>query len=254
MFRPIALVLAAASLLPARLPAESISSVKLERTACHGTCPIYGITISSIGDVKYVGKDFVKVKGIRLAHMTPQQFAQLMLKAEQIRFFDLDDSYSHVKIGDSMIVITDLPTTIVSVTRGGTTKQVRDYTGAPKGLYEFEQLIERIANSERWTGRRDELQDVPYYDHFPLNHRTTFRGVLRRQWTGPLENLRVTGYHLELPKNNLTFRLHAENAVDLSKVCGDLVDATGALENSNSFHLTSVRSVRHVFDDKKPWP
>ena len=254
MHRAAVVLVATIKLVAAEPQGGSISAVKLERAACHGTCPIYSLTIRSNGDVKYVGDEHVSVKGTRSAHITPHQFATLAAKAEKIRFFDLEDSYGGIKIGDAVVTVTDQPTTIVTVTHGGKAKRVRDYVGAPKGLYEFEQLIERIAGSERWTGRKDELQDAPYYDQFPLHRETTFRGVFRREWTGPLENLRVTGYDLELPKNSLTFTIHADQSIDPFKYCGDLVDASGVLDDNHVFHLTSIRSVRHVFDDKKPWP
>jgi hypothetical protein len=86
--------------------------------------------------VKYVGDEHVSVKGTRTAHIAPHQFATLAAKAEKIRFFDLEDSYGGIKIGDSIVTITDQPTTIVTVTRAGKAKRVRDYIGAPKGLYE----------------------------------------------------------------------------------------------------------------------
>ena len=136
---------------------QPISSVTLERKACHGTCPVYRIRINRNGDVKYIGDGFVKETGVRVAHIQPHQFDELAAKAKQIRFFELEDSYSSIKIEDWFVTATDLPTTIVTVSGGGKTKRVRDYPGAPKGLYEFEQRIERITNSERWTGRKDEL-------------------------------------------------------------------------------------------------
>src|SRR5438132_620167 len=45
--------------------------------------------------------------------------------------------------------------------------------GAPKGLYELEQLILDLTHASRWTGDLYE-RDVPYYDKFPLNTRVTY--------------------------------------------------------------------------------
>ena len=236
---------------------SAVSSIKLERTECYGTCPIYSITIFSDGRVRYEGKNFVKVKGVRIDKISEDGFHKLAVKAEQIRFFGFDTDYSGIKIGDGFTTSTDLPTAIVTVTRGSETKKVKDYMGAPKRLYEFEKQIERTAKPWRWVGNRslDDLNtDVPYYEHFPLNRRIAFRGLLRREWTGPLESLHVSGYALDLPKNALSFTVHAATSLDLGRFCGDLADATGVLESSDTFRLDSIRVVRHVFDHKKPWP
>ena len=50
---------------PITNPTENVFSdlvITLERTACHGTCPIYKLTIEGNGTVIYEGQDFVQVK------------------------------------------------------------------------------------------------------------------------------------------------------------------------------------------------
>jgi Domain of unknown function (DUF6438) len=54
----------ASAQLPIATSAAPISSIKLERTACLGTCPIYSVTIFSDGRLEYKGEMFVKAKGI----------------------------------------------------------------------------------------------------------------------------------------------------------------------------------------------
>ena len=37
--------------------------ITMERTPCHGTCPVYKLTISGNGEVTYEGHNFVEVEG-----------------------------------------------------------------------------------------------------------------------------------------------------------------------------------------------
>jgi len=48
-------------------------------------------------------------------------------------------------------------------------ESVEDYMGAPKGLYELEQLILDLTHASRWSGDLYE-RDVPYYDKIPAEH------------------------------------------------------------------------------------
>jgi hypothetical protein len=112
-----------------------ISSIKLERSACFGTCPVYSVTIFSDGRVQYEGKEFVKEKGARTGAISAREFSELATKVERIGFLKLQAAYR--------APVTDLPTTTVTVTRGRESKSVEDYFGAPQGLHDLEALIER---------------------------------------------------------------------------------------------------------------
>ncbi|MEY2480260.1 MAG: hypothetical protein QOI04_1187 [Verrucomicrobiota bacterium] len=125
--------------------AQSISSIKLERTACLGTCPIYSVTIFSDGQLRYKGEAFVKARGTRTKRIRVANFETLAVKVDQIRFFDLQPAYPARK------TVTDLPSTFITVTRGNVTKRVEDYMDAPKQLHELEQLIHRVANVSSWV-------------------------------------------------------------------------------------------------------
>ena len=121
--------------------------ITFERTACHGTCPIYKLTIEGNGTVIYEGKDFVQVKGRQTASLSPDQIQQLVSAFEQARFFTLPDYTDQ----DT----TDSPSVITSITLNGKTKTVNHYYGdnsAPQGLFDLESKIDEITNSKQWTG------------------------------------------------------------------------------------------------------
>ena len=88
--------------------------ITMERTACHGTCPVYKLTIQGNGDVAYDGQDFVQVKGKQTASLSPAQIQELVSAFEQAKFFTLRD-YTHQ-------ATTDSPAAITSITLNGKTK------------------------------------------------------------------------------------------------------------------------------------
>jgi len=69
----------------APLPSQ-IDSISLERTACHGTCPVYTVTMRHDGTVTYDGKEFVKVTGRRTRKIPVEQFQELAREVERIGF------------------------------------------------------------------------------------------------------------------------------------------------------------------------
>ena len=74
---------------PSPIPAETINPdlvITMERTACHGTCPVYKLTIQGNGDVTYDGQYFVQVKGKQTASLSPAQIQDMVSAFEQAKF------------------------------------------------------------------------------------------------------------------------------------------------------------------------
>ena len=127
-----------------------ISAIKIERTACMGTCPIYSVAIFSDGRLQYKGEMFVKAKGIRTKKIPVAQFQKLAAKVDEINFSRLDAAYPTQK------TIADAPSTFITVTRGTVSKRVEDYMDAPKRLRELEKLIDQVANVSNWVDLSEE--------------------------------------------------------------------------------------------------
>jgi hypothetical protein len=125
--------------------------IKLERTPCFGSCPVYSVSIDAKGNVTYEGKKFVRVAGRRTDRVPVSAVAALLGTADHIGFFDLREFYRSVRNADgSETIVTDLPTTFVTITRAGRTKRVEDYYGAPEGLKALQQQIDETARTTRW--------------------------------------------------------------------------------------------------------
>lgn len=117
--------------------------ITLKRTACFGTCPVYKLTVSGDGKVVYEGTSFVNVTGIQNSQISQEQIKELIDAFYAINYFALEDKYD--------ASITDMPTTITSITIDGKTKKVVNYYDAPKKLVELENKIDEITNSKQWV-------------------------------------------------------------------------------------------------------
>lgn len=123
------------------IPADT--RISLERTHCYGPCPVYTVAIDARGMVTYRGSDYVRVKGRQTVRIERSALVDLLREAKRINLFAMRDVYT----GD----VTDLPTTIVTLTTNGRTKRIEDYVGAPEDLRRFEGALDAAAGVKRWV-------------------------------------------------------------------------------------------------------
>ncbi|HET9907580.1 MAG TPA: DUF6438 domain-containing protein, partial [Anaerolineales bacterium] len=141
-----------ASFDPRTTPVSDSPLITLERTACFGTCPIYTLAIFEDGRVEYIGQDFVTITGEQTGSISTEQVKELLAAFESADYFNLQDQYT--------APITDLPTTITTLSFEGKTKTISNYGGcmpdllipAPQALCDLEIMIDEITNSAQWVG------------------------------------------------------------------------------------------------------
>lgn len=121
------------------------SKITLERTACFGYCPVYSVSVDSAGNVIYNGQANVKLKGLHEASISKEKYRELVDEFYRIGYFGFYDNYTQL--------VSDLPTTITSITINGKTKQVKNYSSPPKGLKELENKIDEITTAQIWIGQ-----------------------------------------------------------------------------------------------------
>lgn len=132
-----------------QVPADT--EIRLQRTSCLGSCPIYTVTIDARGLVIYEGDKFVRATGRHTGQIGSAAVAKLLASAERIRFFDLRDAYREIEYPDgTRSTPTDHPTTIITITINGRTKRVEDYFAPPDALIAFEREIDDAAGTRRW--------------------------------------------------------------------------------------------------------
>lgn len=123
-------------------------AITLERTACHGVCPIYTLTILEDGTVIYKGENFVTVTGEQTFEIDPETVGAMVEAFADAGYFDWDAAYTTQ-------TVSDLSTIITSVTRDGQTHRIERYVGdtsAPLALPFLEQWIDAMTQSQLWTG------------------------------------------------------------------------------------------------------
>lgn len=143
-------MVAFAACAPVDAPAqENDAMITMSRTACYGTCPIYSVSISGDGEVVYNGRGFVHAVGERRAQIPAADVSALLRRFDEIGFMQLQDEYR--------ARITDHPSTIVTLTRGGQSKRVVDYAGTragmPEAVRELQAEIDRVARTDQWVLR-----------------------------------------------------------------------------------------------------
>jgi hypothetical protein len=111
----------------------------LERSPCFGTCPAYTLTVDGDGTVRYDGREHVRVHGAQTWHVSPDAVRALANEMDAAGFFDFKDSYT--------APVSDLPTTVISVTIDGRTKRIRDYFGAPLELTRLETRLDVVSGA-----------------------------------------------------------------------------------------------------------
>ena len=142
---------------PSTAVAEGSDStlITLERAPCYGTCPVYTVTISGSGAVRFVGTRFTTQIGEVAAEIPRARVDSLVAELRAGGYFELADAYMPDAPACGLYA-TDSPTVVTSVLSGGVRKEIRhDHgcSGAPPALGGLERRIDEVAGTSRWTGR-----------------------------------------------------------------------------------------------------
>jgi hypothetical protein len=233
-----------------------VSEIWLQSTTGYGHHR-FTLKIHNDAEVKYLGQNFVDVKGRRTSRISRADFNKLVTKIQTIGFLQLENHYDRYPLDKpaktnrgiaevESTIVTDQPSQIVTVVALNGTKRVEDRMGAPKGLRELEELIVDVTNAARWIGPEEDVHDIPYYESFPLNRSVTFRVLLEHYRTGG-DPKKISGYLLMFMKNNgVSFEAEASHNIDLSKFDGYIVDVTGQIKQSGTDHVFAVTDIRRV--------
>jgi hypothetical protein len=119
----------------------------LERTACFGMCPVYGVAVFEDGTAVYLGVRHVAEPGVRITSVDPGEVEFLAMQTADFGYFDWDDEYT-------LQIVTDQPSAITTLNWEDQYKQITRYDGdpnAPVGLVRFEDRIDRLVNVGQWV-------------------------------------------------------------------------------------------------------
>jgi hypothetical protein len=134
---------------PLPLPRDLSSvTIHMERRGCYGICPSYFVDIAGDGQVSYLGREFVGVRGVKKGAASPSQVGQLMDAVDRLHLSTLVNAPACATLD------SEQPTVIISVRDAGVTTKVTHALGNacyPKELAELESMIDEVANTSQWT-------------------------------------------------------------------------------------------------------
>lgn len=140
------------------LPAADTATVlTLERGPCFGACPVYTVSVTGSGLVRFDGRRFVRDSGVVTETIAPARVDSLLRAVQAAGFFDFADDYGYGAPGCGRFA-ADLPTVVLEVRApDGGRKRVRHDRGcadAPAALSSLEQHLDEALATGRWTGAR----------------------------------------------------------------------------------------------------
>jgi hypothetical protein len=132
------------------------SWITMERAPCYGSCPVYSVRVGADGEIRFRGTAYVAQLGEHVGRIPRARAEALFRYVDSVAFDSLDTTYTHGSRACGAYV-TDQPAVVVSVTRAGATKRVRDDYGcaaAPGALRELHRRIDETAGTQQWIGGR----------------------------------------------------------------------------------------------------
>ena len=121
-----------------------------------GQCPTYSVTLTGDGTVRYEGRVGVKTLGARTHHVSAEEVRALVDEFMAARFFTLRERYDSVPLPDGLVHVQFHGVrTVLTLSVGGKKKTVTDFYGTPASVLRLGRRVDEVADSRRYTGRRD---------------------------------------------------------------------------------------------------
>ncbi|MES2766344.1 MAG: DUF6438 domain-containing protein [Bacteroidota bacterium] len=133
------------AVLKPKYTAENLQ-ITLEKTPCYGMCPTYSLKIYGDGKVVWDGTKNVKKEAQDSAMISQDEIVKLVNSFDVNNFYSFNDRYESR-------MVTDLPSTTVTIVKNGERKSVYSYFGAPKEFTNVARAIEDIAIAQGWLER-----------------------------------------------------------------------------------------------------
>lgn len=108
--------------------------ITFSKSSCYGTCPAYTATITEEGDIDFNGRAHTPLIGSHMLKTNDQFLENVMRKAEEIKFFSLNDKYDNK-------FVTDIPSTTLKIQTNKNDKSIYSRYETPKGLVELNNFI-----------------------------------------------------------------------------------------------------------------
>ncbi|MBI1307911.1 MAG: hypothetical protein GC181_15010 [Bacteroidetes bacterium] len=119
------------------------ASIKFERTACYGSCPIYTFTLNGNGKAIFEGTRFTDKIGKYEKQFNAEETRSLFTLLNSIQWDTLKVDYP--------AYVSDLPSTIFEYHFKNTNKKVVVTGDHPEILNTFKTRLHNLASTDGWT-------------------------------------------------------------------------------------------------------
>ncbi|MEZ4774974.1 MAG: DUF6438 domain-containing protein [Bacteroidia bacterium] len=109
----------------------------IQKTGCHGRCPVYFLSVSANGEVLYQGDAFVDKLGRYKKVLTQETLFALVSELEQANFWEMEEEYNNP-------AVMDLPSVITTCTMNGRTKKVVNRFEAPEIVSALQEKLDHL--------------------------------------------------------------------------------------------------------------
>ncbi len=124
---------------------DTVLVASLLRTPCYGKCPQYEIRLYASGYATFEGMAHVEHLGQFEARVDPQIIENLIIKAIDINYIGLSDSYPVKGKG-----IEDFPLCVTGLFTGNRQKIIYNRNDAPKELVSYEEYFDELFEEINW--------------------------------------------------------------------------------------------------------
>lgn len=125
--------------------------IRIEKTPCYGTCPVFQVSIYQGGYVLYEGKEFTDKKGKYYTFIEKEKLNEIIDFARTIKYFEMKEEYD--------CSATDLPSVIFYIANQGRKKQIISRCNPPEELKQLDKLIMHHLEDLKWKYMQDKRQD-----------------------------------------------------------------------------------------------
>lgn len=124
------------------LQKERLPVIIMKKHECHGTCPVYTLTVYNNRQAKLVGKRFLDLVGTYEAEVPQAVYAKLIAAFGEADFFSFKSKYT--------ANIPDFPMTYLCFSQAEKGKMVIDHYRAPPALKDLEKQVATLLKTLDW--------------------------------------------------------------------------------------------------------
>ncbi len=152
IFASVSLMLASCSTTTPTIDNETV--VKLKRTACYGSCPVYTVSVKANGLVEYEGHEYVSIKGFQTANLPIESVELIEKELIKVKFLKMK---SHLDSGSwgCFISATDSSHIIIEGSIKNRKKAVSTYLGCESKQVDeviiLANYIDQVIGTSKWV-------------------------------------------------------------------------------------------------------